>query len=98
MDWETDAKRWAKMLYNRPIITRVDYSVNNLKDDRCALMGKNSGGFLKRRLMSEMGANGKAILNGVDFEPISYEWAFMVLGGANTENRKGYQKFEQCGN
>ena len=53
-------------------------------------MGKNAGGFLKRKSKSKVGGNEKAILEWVDFEPISYECMFRILGG-NNENRKEYQ-------
>ena len=33
----------------------VDYFINNLKDGKGSLMGKNAGGFLKRKLKSEVG-------------------------------------------
>ena len=53
-------------------------------------MGKHAVGLLKRKLKSGDGVNEKEIPRGVDFEPISYEWMFMVSGG-NTENRAGYR-------
>ena len=69
----------------------VGYFTNNLKDSKGSLVGKNFGGFLKRKLRSKVEENEKAILKGIDFDPISYAWRFRILGGGNTENRKGYQ-------
>ena len=61
VDWETDAKRWAKMLYNHPISVGVYYFINNLKDDKGSLMDKNAVGFLKRKLESKVEENEKSI-------------------------------------
>ena len=37
-------------------------------------MGKISGGFLKQKEKLEISENEEALLEGKDFEPISYEW------------------------
>ena len=48
-DWETDARRRAMMLYNRPIRMGVDYFVNNLNDIAASILAKNAGGFAKHK-------------------------------------------------
>ena len=90
LDWEAGEKRWAKMLYSHPIITAVDYFINNMKRNKGSLMDKNAGGFSKRKSKSKVAENEKEIVKGVDFESIIYEWMFRALWG-NTENWKGYQ-------
>ena len=59
MDWENAAKRWAQMLYNRPIRNGVDYFINNFKGDISSITGKNAGGFLKQKEKSEIEENEK---------------------------------------
>ena len=36
-DWKADARRWAWMLYSRPISMGVDYFGNNLNDNKLRL-------------------------------------------------------------
>ena len=43
-EWGTSSKRWANMLYNRPISRWADYFINNLKGGKSAIVGKNAGG------------------------------------------------------
>ena len=51
-----------------------------MKGGKSSLSDKNSGGFLKRKAMSKSGESEKPMMGGGDFEPISYEWAFRILG------------------
>ena len=57
LDWEAAAEIWAKMLYNRPVSQRVDYSISNLADNESSLTDKNAGGFLKHRAKSKVAEN-----------------------------------------
>ena len=51
-EWETDARRWTSMLYNRPVSLVIDYSVINLKDSE-ARTDKESSGYLKYKLKAK---------------------------------------------
>ena len=73
------AKRWARKLYSRPLSSVVDYFINSIRENKNSPMGKNAGGFLKQKVELEMEENEKALLEGNDFEPISYEWVFMIF-------------------
>ena len=68
-DWETDATRWAMMLYSRPISSGVDYFANNLKGRKTSKIDVAAGGFLNHKAKSESDENGKAILKGELYEP-----------------------------
>ena len=46
---------------------------------RYSILGKNAGGFLKRKAKLEIEARGKSPLRGKAFGRISYEWAFMIF-------------------
>ena len=48
-DWDTDARRWARTLRNRPISMGVDYFINNLNDIETSILDNNAGGFLKHK-------------------------------------------------
>ena len=52
------------MLYIRPVILGIDYFVNNLKGRKASKIDVESGGFIKRKAMSEIDENGKGILRG----------------------------------
>ena len=58
---EFAAKRWAMMLYNRPVIRGVDYFINNLKVSKTSVIDKNSAVSLRK---SEIGGCGKVTLEG----------------------------------
>ena len=81
MDWETDTRRWAMMLYSRAIRMEVDYFINSANDIEASILDKNAGGFPKRKLEAKVGENEKAIIKGGNYDPVSYEWAFNVLWG-----------------
>ena len=49
-DWETEAKRRAMMLYNRPISMGVDYFVNNSDGRKTAKIDVEAGGVLKHKV------------------------------------------------
>ena len=42
-EWKAAEKRWAIMLYNRPISSGVDYFINILTEGESSVMAKNSG-------------------------------------------------------
>ena len=44
-----EARRWAEMLYNRPLSRGVDYPINNIKANKSSLADKNAGGLLKQK-------------------------------------------------
>ena len=50
-EWETEAQRWTRMLYNRPISLVIDYFIINLKDTEVRRDFEASG-FLKRKSKS----------------------------------------------
>ena len=33
-EWWAAEKRWGNMLYNRPVISGVDYFINNIKENK----------------------------------------------------------------
>ena len=84
-DWEIDAKRWARMLYSRPVSTGEDYFVNNSEGSKTSNIDTNAGGFRKRKVKAKVGENEKAILKGENYGPVGYEWAFKVLGGKSRD-------------
>ena len=67
------------MLYSHPLSSGVDYSTNNLKGVKSALSDRNAGGFIKQNAKLEIGENEKALLEGNDFEPISYAGMLMIF-------------------
>ena len=58
-DCETDAERWAMMLYNRPVSLGIDYFVNNSNGRKTSKIDVAPGGFLKNKAKSEIEANGE---------------------------------------
>ena len=52
-DWETEAKRWSTMLYNRPVSFGVDYFVSNLKGRETAKIDVDAGGFMEHEASSK---------------------------------------------
>ena len=80
-------RRWAMMLYSRPVSMGVYYFFNNLKDSKTSVIDKNSGGFPKHKLKAKVGENRKAIIKW-ELRPGGYEWAFNVLW-VNPESRNG---------
>ena len=81
VDWEADARRWAMMLYNRPISMAVDYFVNNMNDNETSVIYKNAGGFSKHKSEAKVEENEKATIQWGNYDPVSYAWAFKVLRG-----------------
>ena len=88
-----EAKRWGNMLYNRPVSSAADYLINNLKENKSSIAGKNAGGFLKHKVEVKIESSEKALLEGKDCEPISYEWAFRIAESKYQE-QEGCQLFE----
>ena len=66
------------MLRNRPAISAIDCFIINLKGNTDT-MDKEASGHLEHKLRSKVKDNEEAIKNGVEFEPIEYEWAFGVF-------------------
>ena len=58
-DYETDAKRWVGMLYNRPVSLRIDYFVNNSEGRKASEIDVGEGDFLKNKTGSGSGKMGK---------------------------------------
>ena len=73
VDRETDARRWARMLYCRPISMEEDYFINYLKGIGTSVLDKNAGGFLKHKLEAKAEESEKGILKGGNCDPVSYE-------------------------
>ena len=63
-------KRWANILYNRPVSSGVDYFINNLKENNSSVIDKNAVGFLKQKAKMGLESNEQALLPRNDFEPI----------------------------
>ena len=89
-DWGADDTRWAMMLRNRPKSLGIDYFVSDLEIRKTSKIDVSTRGFLKSKAKSEIGENEKSILKGELYAPIGYDWAFQILGGWDTENRKGH--------
>ena len=68
-EWGNEAKRWTRMLHNRPISLSKDCFIINLNDVG-ALTGKEACGVAKRKLRSQVGENEEALKNGGCNEPI----------------------------
>ena len=56
----------------------MDYFTNDIKEGKISAVGKNAGGFLKPKAKLKVGGNAKSLLEGKNFEPISYEWMFGI--------------------
>ena len=87
VDWGAATKRWEKMLYNHPISQGVDYFINNLISSKSSLTDNHAGGegLIKHKAKSKVEERGKALLEGKESEPISYEWAFRILRNKHQE-------------
>ena len=48
-EWGGASKRWAKVLYIRPLSRGVDYFASNLKQSKKSLTSKSAGGVLKQK-------------------------------------------------
>ena len=66
-------------LYNFPISSGADYFVSNSKYRKGAKIDVQSCGFLKHKSMPGIEENGKSILRGASYDPIGYEWMFMIF-------------------
>ena len=83
-EWGKEAKRWAETRYNRPVSSVVDYFVVTLG----ASSGRidiESDGRLKYKLRAKVAENEESIKNGVEFGPITAEWAFVTLKARHYE-------------
>ena len=78
-DWDTEARRWAMMLYNHPVSLGIDYFTNNLNGNKTPRLYEESAGFLKRKLKSKIDENEEAIKKGDVYEPTNYDWMFKIL-------------------
>ena len=76
-EWEIEAQRWTRMLYNRPISLAVDYFIINLQDSK-ARTDVEASGFAKHKSKSKTDENEEAIKNGDGYEHIDCEWMFKV--------------------
>ena len=56
-------------------------------------MDKNAAGLTKQKSKVEIEENENALLEGKDFEPISYEWMFRIAKSKYQE-QEGYQLFD----
>ena len=56
-EWGAEAKRWANMLYNRPVRSGVNYFINSIKENESSIMDKSACGHPKTK--SENGNRGK---------------------------------------
>ena len=45
--WETAAKRWKNLLYNRPVSSAIEYFINNLKNSERSILDRGDGDFIK---------------------------------------------------
>ena len=62
---------------------------NNLEGRETSKIDVEAGGFLNHKAKSKIDGNGQAILKCELYGPIGYDWMFQILGGRNTENRRG---------
>ena len=76
--WGTEAPRWTRMLYNRPISLAVDYFAVNLKNSEFRKDSEASC-LPKHKSKSETDENEEAIKKGVVYEPIDYGRACKVF-------------------
>ena len=67
-----DAKRWPRMLYNRPKSLAIDFFIINLKDIG-VLSDIEASGHLEHKLKSKVNENEESLKKGVDFEHIDSE-------------------------
>ena len=61
--WGSEAKRWTRMLRNRPVSIAIDCFSVNLKDSG-SLTGTDASGYSKRKLKSKVDENEEAIKMG----------------------------------
>ena len=81
--WEY-AERWTRTLYNRPVISAIDYFIANLVESS-DIIDRESSGHTKHKLKIKVGGNEDDIGNMVAFGPIDIEWAFGIFKARHQE-------------
>ena len=62
-EWENEAKRWTRALYNRPMSLAIDCFIINLRDSG-DLTDKGAIGHLKHKLKSKADENEESLKKG----------------------------------